>query len=309
MLTHNLINNVNTNLQKMEEYQNQIASGKKINKPSDDPIANAQLLITKSAIKAQEQYFRNMEDASGWLDTTDGALAQANDVLQRVRELAVAGSNGTLPEASMTALAEEVDNLVAEMVQIANTNYAGRYIFGGGKTSTTPFTISGTDGTKTTAVQFVADDFNESWLDKTYQQKLEIESGVTINVAAGRMTFHTDTSGNDNINAVFDKIIQLRINLNEGDQKSVSSLIDDFDKLIDNVLSERAVVGAKVKRMESALERSSAYGLNLTKLVSKLEDADYAEAATGLRSQQTVYEASLAIGAKIIQPSLIDFLK
>ncbi len=310
MLTQSLINNVNVNLKNMEEYQNQVSTGKKITQPSDDPIATAQLLSTKSAIKAQEQYRRNMEDASGWLETTDGALEQANDVLQRVRELAVAGATGTLPEESMGALADEIDNLVGEMVQVANTNYAGRFIFGGGKTGTSPFKITSKDSEeKTTEVQFINTTFNESLLDETYQQNIEIESGVTIDVAAGRTTFHNDVTGNDNINAVFEKMIELRIALDAGDQDAVSSLIDDFDKLIDNVLSERAVVGAKSKRLESALERSSSYELDLTKLVSRLEDTDYAKASIGFNTQQTIYESSLAVGAKIIQPSLVNFLK
>jgi len=310
MLTQSLINNVNVNLQNMEDYQNQLSSGKRIAKPSDDPIATAQLLSAKSAMKAQEQYRHNMEDASGWLNTTDGALEQANDVLQRIRELTVAGSTGTLPADSMGALADEVDNLLAEMVQVANTNYAGRFIFGGGKTGTPPYTITDKDSEgKITSVQFINATFDESLLDETYQQRIEIESGVTIDVAAGKTSFHTDTSGNDDINAVFEKMTELRTALDAGDQGVVSSLIDDFDKLIDNVLSERAVVGAKSKRMESAIERSTSYELDLTKLISKLEDADYAQASIGFNTQQTVYQSSLAVGAKIIQPSLIDFLK
>jgi len=310
MLTQSLINNVNVNLQNMEEYQNQLSSGKRITKPSDDPIATAKLLSTKSAIKAQEQYRRNMEDATGWLDTTDGALEQANEVLQRTRELAVAGATGTLPEESLGALADELDNLIGELVQVANTNYAGRFIFGGGKTGTPPFEITGKDSEgNVTQVQFISTTFDESLLEETYQQKIEIESGVTIDVSNGRTTFHTDTSGDDDINAVFEKMIELRTALDAGDQDAVSSLIDDFDKLIDNVLSERAVVGAKTKRMESALERSASYEIDLTKLLSKLEDVDYAEASIGFNTQQTVYESSLAVGAKIIQPSLIDFLK
>ena len=105
MMTQSLINHANSNLRKMDEYQNQISSGKTINKPSDDPIATGQLLSAKSALKAQEQYIRNMEDVGGWLDTADVSLAQANDVLQRARELAVAGSTGTTTPESMAALA------------------------------------------------------------------------------------------------------------------------------------------------------------------------------------------------------------
>lgn len=317
MLTQSVINNANKNLQKMDFYQKQIASGKKINRPSDDTIATGQLLSAKSALKAQEQYNRNMEDATGWLDTSDVALSQANDVLQKARDLAVTGATGTTTPESMAALAYMADGLVGEMVQIANTNYAGRYIFGGGKSYPAPFAIESQEDGKIVAVQFGSDNWEESSpediaqkLDQIYSHKIDVEAGVTIDISCGRMTFHTDAEGNNNKpNAVFEKLIELRTALDSGDQDSVGSLIEDFDKLLDNVISERAVVGAKVNRMATALKRASAYELNLTKLVSKLEDTDYGLASISYSAQKVVYEASLAVGAKIIQPSLIDFLR
>lgn len=309
MLTDSVLNTINANLNKMDQLKEQLSSGKSINRPSDDPISTAQLLAAKSALNAQKEYHRNMEDAMGWLDTTDGALANANEVLQRSRELAVYGSNGTLPEQSMNALADEVNKLVEEMVQIANTNYAGRFIFGGGNTTKPPFEITGTDNSGVTEVQFINSSFDESLLDETYKLKFEIESGVTIDVSAGEKTFHTDANGNADINAVFNTMIKLRQELQAGNKEEISSLIDEFDKFIDNVLSERAVVGANSKRMRAAQDRSSIYELNLNKLLGRLGDVDYAEATMNFKVQEAVYHASLATGARLIQPSLIDFLK
>lgn len=309
MLTDSVINTVNTNLHRLDKYQQQLSSGKRINKPSDDPISTAQLLAAKSALKSQEQYRRNMEDGVGWMNTSDGALSQVNNVLQRLRELAVSGSNGTMSEGSMQALADEVDNLGEEMVQLANTNYAGRFIFGGGKTTQPPFEITAKENDKIAEVQFVDPAFNIGLLDETYKLEIEIESGVRIDISSGKNAFHTDPNGILQLNSVFNKIIDLRKSLEDGDQTTANSLIGDFDKLIDNVLSERAVVGAKIKRLESAQDRSSAYELDLNELLGKLEDVDYAEATMGFKVQQTVYEAALETGAQLIQPTLIDFLK
>jgi len=108
---------------------------------------------------------------------------------------------------------------------------------------------------------------------------------------------------------VFNKLIELREKLDAGDQNAINPLISDIDKYIDNVLSERAVGGAKSKRIEIAQSRLSAYELNLTDLVGKLEDTDYAITFTSYTSQKTIYQASLAVGAKLIQPSLLDFLR
>jgi len=309
MLTDSVLNTMNTNLQSLEKYQKQLSSGKKITRPSDDTVSTARLLTAKSELKIQEQYRQNMEDAAGWLDATDGALEMAGNVLQRVRELAVYGSNGTLSEQSMVALADEVNELVEEMVGIGNTSYAGRYIFAGGKTTTPPFQITGKDNYRVTEVQFVNSSFNENLLDVTYSLQFEVETGVTMDISSGRLTFHTDTNGSPDINAVFNMMIGLRQSLEAGDKDEVSAFIGEADRFIDNVLSERAIVGAKSKRMTSSQERSSAYELDLNKLVGKLGDVDFEEAAINFSVQQTVYQAALATGAKVIQPSLIDFLK
>ncbi|MDK2986224.1 MAG: flagellar hook-associated protein 3 FlgL [Clostridia bacterium] len=321
MLTQTVMSNINTNLSRLDKLQNQLSSGKRVTKPSDDPIAVARIMSFKTVMKSQEQYDKNMQDAMGWLDTSDGALDNANKVLQRVRELAVYGSNDTLPDESRKALAQEVDKLVEEMVQIGNTNYGGRYIFGGGHTTEPPFeVVKGSDG-KIESVKFIgyqdfvtpnppADPgFTEDALKNTYKLEFEVESGVTMNVAAGSMTFHTGINGSYDLNAVFEKMIELRKNLENGDTAEINSRIGDMDKLIDNVLSERAVVGAKSKRMETAQERSFSYQMDLNKLLGRLEDVDFAEATMDFHVQQTVYQAALATGAQIIQPTLIDFLK
>lgn len=310
MMTNRVLNNINTNLERLEEAQKQLTTGTKISRPSDDPIATARVLSVNSNMKAQEQYQKNMEDAIGWLDTTDGALGRANDVLQRVRELAVYGANGTMSDDSRKALAAEVNTLVEEMVQIGNTNYAGRYIFGGSYTTEPPFTISSTDSEgNNTEVQFIDPSFNESQLNDTYNIEFEVEPGVVLNISTGKGTFHTSPDGNQNLNAVFEKMIELRENLEEGDTEEISARISDFDKLIDQILSERAVVGAKSKRMEVAKERSTTYQLDLHKLLGKLEDVDYAEAVMQYKVQQTVYQAALATGAQSLQPTLVEFLR
>lgn len=309
MLAQSLMNNVNNNLQMLQKYENQLSSGKRTNKPSDDPIAAAQILNARSALKSQEQYDNNMNYANGWLSTVDDALASAGDVLQRAREIAVYGSTGTTPKDSMEAMGAEVDSLISEMVQIANTNYAGSYVFGGGETGTAPFTVP--DGN----IQFMSisnTDTQENQkllLDNTYLQKIEISPGVTIDISAGEKSFHSNNSGDPELNGMFKTLINLKTDLDDGDQSKVNSDLSGIDAQIDNVLNERAMVGAKSNRIELAQSRATTYTTNITTLISKLEDADYAEVSTGYSAQQTVYQSSLAVGARIIQPSLLDFLK
>ena len=321
MLTQTVMNNMNSNLNRLDEIQNQMSSGKRVSKPSDDPIAVARILSFKTVMRSQEQYDKNMQDAVGWLDTTDGALNSANEILQRARELGVYGANGTLPDESREALAKEVNMLVEELVQIANTNYGGRYIFGGAHTTEPPFELIRDSTGSIENVKFIGygdfvtpnppleAGFTQENLRDTYQLEFEVEAGVTMNVASGAMTFHTGVDGSPDLNGVFEKVIALRENLENGDIEQINSNIDDVDRLIDNLLSERAVVGSKSKRMETAQSRSFDYQLDLTKLLGRLESADFARSTMEYKVQQTVYEASIATGAQIIQPSLINFLR
>jgi len=307
MLTSSLLNNVNSNLTQLQKYENQLSSDVKVDKVSDDPVAAAKILKAKSELKSQEQYSTNMEYASGWLKSVDDALASVDDVLQRAREIAVSGSNGATAIESSKALGEEVSSIIGELVHVGNTDYNGSYIFAGGESSTVPFTTIPADGSNITEVNFIISD--SATLEDTFTQKVEISKGVTIDLSAGQMSFHTDGSGDTDINSSFKTLIKLRDYLVSGDQDSVNDLIGEIDSLIDNVISERAVVGAKSNRIEQAQGRSESFNTSLNTLISNLGDTDYAETSALYSSQQAVYEASLTVGANIIQPSLLDFLK
>lgn len=309
MLTNSLLGNVNKNLTRMQTYEDQVSSSVRVNKASDDPVAAAKILKAKSELNSQEQYSTNMEYASGLLSTVDGALSSVDDVLTRARAVAVSGSTGTTTTDSMTALADDVGSLIDELVQVANTDYNGTYVFAGGETGTVPFSLTKDSSNNVTGVQFLSSSYDTSSLDQTYSQNIEIASGVTIDISAGQTTFHTDSSGSTELNSIFTTLINLRDSLTKGDQSAVNTLISGIDGQTDNVVSERAVVGAKSNRIESAQNLAETYNTNITALISKLEDADYAEASTNYSTQQTLYEAALAVGAKIIQPSLLDFLK
>ncbi len=311
MFLNTVLGNINSNMRRLEETQNKLSSGKTFTKPSDNPIGTARVLSFNSVLNSQEQYEKNMRDAQGWLDTTDGALDNANKVLQRARELSVYGANGTMSDDSRKALAEEVNMLTEELVQIANTNYGGRYIFGGAHTNLPPFEMEKNIEGQINKVEFMnqEENINEAALLGIYKLEYEVESGVKMNVSAGKNVFHKNQAGDLEINAAFDNMIKLRDALNAGNAAIINNCIGDLDNLIDNTISERAVVGAKSKRIENAQERSSAYTFELTKIVSKLHDVDYAEESMNYSMQQMVYNASLQTGAKTLLPTLVEFLR
>lgn len=134
LLIHNMLWNMNNNLVSMNEKQTQLATGKRINKASDDPVGTTRIIKVKSDIVENEQYDDNVRDAQSWLDVSENSLMDTKDILQRVRELAVQGANDTYTDEETDKIAKEIDQLIEELIVNANSTMAGRYLFSGFKT-------------------------------------------------------------------------------------------------------------------------------------------------------------------------------
>jgi len=291
MLMTNFLNNYHNNLEKLQKNQNMLSTGKKISRPSDDPVAVATSLRIRTDMARNDAYTKNADYAKSWLDITDSALNQLGDLLQRTRELAVQGANGTLTQADMQKMANEIEQLKAQMIQVGNTQYNGRYIFAGFKTTTQPFSED-----------------NNSYNGDNGLIEFEVGAGgnkIAVNVP-GDKVFDVDLTGTSQLLVMMDN---LKSALDSGDHQAVSNLIVDVDKQMENVLAVRAEVGAKSNRIDLIQNRLQDDNYNFTALLSKSEDADLAQVITNLKMDENVYRASLAAGARIMQPSLIDFLR
>ncbi len=141
MMVSTMMRNLNNNLNRMDKIQMQMATGKRIHKPSDDPVGMSKVLTLTSDIATSEQYKKNVDEALGWLETTEIAVTQLKDVVHRVKELTVRAANGTFSPADKEATQKEITQLKEQIISIGNTNYAGRYVFGGYNTMVNPFTI------------------------------------------------------------------------------------------------------------------------------------------------------------------------
>lgn len=295
MLTTTVVRNINHSLERLQKTQQQMSSGKLVSRPGDDPVALARILSFRSTLREAAQHRDNMQDAMGWLDATDQALNEVGQVLQRVRELAVYGANGTVPRQSLEAMAAEVDELANELLQAANASYSGRYIFAGSRTTSVPFTRTGDQ------VNYAGDDLALTW---------EVAPGVSMPVNQTGQKVFEGNGASPNVSQLFATVFAVKQALQAGDQAALSgSLLADLDGHIDQVLSRRAEVGARVRRMELATERADQNEVKLRGLISQLEDVDIASVVMDYKMQQNVYEAALATAAQIIQPSLVNFLR
>ncbi|MDD7794632.1 flagellar hook-associated protein FlgL [Clostridium sp. 'White wine YQ'] len=325
MLSNNYLSDMRTNLTNMQKMQQQLSSGKEIRKPSDNPFKVARSMQLTSDMATNVQYNENIKDTINWLDATDTGLGQVNESLQRIRELMVSSGNAAYGSDEKKAIKDEVNEKVSEIAQILNTNFDGRYIFGGTKTTSKPIKIN-TDalsGNNTLAFSGKNGEdlpLNTGNVDIDAQldmigakMDVEVSQGVTMqyNVNAKDIVSFTSEKGkNINLMDLLGDIVNNLGSSNPADaDKLINENLEDITTTVTNVLKVRAEVGAKQNRMDSAKDKNEEENYNMTDILSKTEDIDITQKMMEYSMAQTVYTASLQTSARIIQPSLMDFLK
>lgn len=294
LIKNTVLQNIQRNLTQMSRFQDMLSSGKTIKKPSDDPIKVSRVMSYNSTLQQNEQYRKNIDAARSWMETTEDALQGMTEVLHRVRELTVAGASGTMSQGARDAIAMEVDELNDALVNLANSSYQGRYIFAGFQTTTVPFTRDKELLlTEPSSVVYHGDSGGIKW---------EIAPNVTIKGNLDGENMFMDSR-------IFEYMDQLVIGLRQSDQDTINQSIKNIGESLDYVLDKRAALGAIVHGIEISREKYLTERLNFTELRSKLQDIDLAETLMNYNMLENVYRASLATGAKIMQPSLLDFLR
>lgn len=307
MMVNNFLINLNKNLSRLEDLQNKMSTGKKIRYPSDDPVIAARSLRLKSDLSEIEQLQKNVDDAVSWTDTTESALADISDSLQRIRELAVRGANGTNTQEDMAQIATEVQQIKEHIIQIGNTNYAGRYIFSGFVTNKAPLNSNGSfsdTGDFSSAGGYKIDLATNQ---NVIQFELMNANYIQINKTANQI-FYLQGENDPNKGNLFKVLDNLISGLKNGDTDTVNSLLSDIDKHIENVVAQRGDVGALQNRLDLIKNRLSDDNTNFTTLLSNNEDVDIAEIIMKLKESENVYRAALQTGARILPVTLLDFL-
>jgi len=285
-MSTNLMKNLNDNKERLNKYNEQLSTGKQFSLPSDDPTGVATSMDLDSTISQNKQNIRNLEEGIGWSESTDSSLGQMTKVLQRTRELASRGSNGSLSKSDREAVADEIHQMRDNVVEIANTSYNDRYIFGGQKTKIKPY-----DGISGAAADYNGD-------NGKIERKISSQSKLQINQSG------------ENFEQVLDHMESLETDLRNDDAKSISNnRIGELDQDIDTILQMRSENGARQKRMEMTKNRLEDDKIKFKKLLSQNEDVDIAKTIMDLKMSENVYKAALSSGSRIIQPSLVDFIK
>jgi flagellar hook-associated protein 3 FlgL len=286
----NSLANLQTNLGRVSQLQEQMTSGKVINRPSDSPTGTVSALGLRGEIRTTEQYSRNANDAVSWLGTQDTTLTSINDVLQRVRVLTLQGSNdGALGPAAREALATEVTSLRETLRGQANTTFLGRPIFGGT-----------TDKTQA----FVA--------DATQKIVYQGDGGEVVRRIGADATVRVDTGGlavfGPDGSSVFDVLDKLADDL-VNTPTALAGDLGALDAATQRVRTALTEVGSRYNRAEAARQAADDRVLTLRATLSGEEDIDLPHTIMDLQMQQMAYQTALGATAKALQPSLLDFLR
>lgn len=302
MVSRRVLNDITANMIKMQKSQSQISSGKRISTPSDDPKGVAKTLSYRSDKYSLEQYQENISSANEWLNTTTEKLTSAEDLIMKILDLGYEGTNGMMEADSKQGLADQIDQYLQEMLDIANSKLGNRNVFGGVQTLTNPFTAVDTD------LDGYIDRVNPNPSGISGEIEREIGKGQTLVVnSPGDEVFQP--GGVAATGDIFDAIIKLRDALSSGAASSeIQNQVTRLENDLTNIINCNAVVGAKLNRLETSDVRLEAEILNDTSNISNIEDVDIAEATLKYETQKNMLQASLQIGSQIISMSLVDFL-
>jgi flagellar hook-associated protein 3 FlgL len=304
-LTNQSVHYLSNNYQIMSRIQERISSGKNITRPSHDPVGLTRILDISSTLRADERFKLNIDNAISEVNTADTAMKGMTELLHRAKELAVQGASATNSGQELNSLAQEVNALINQFVQLGNTRLSNQYIFSGMRTDTETFNRVGDTVT-----------FSGTAPAEDYQRIVEIGQGIelplningesllgSVTVAPGPPAAVTGGSG------VFRTLMTLKLGLEQNDKVTVRNSIDSIQTDLNTVLANQAIIGATANRLELTQERISARKVDLTKQFSGIQEIDLAKSISDLSFQEAVFNASLGVAGRVLQTSLLNFLR
>lgn len=271
--------------------QRKVSTGKQVQKPSDDPSGVAQSLDFRERLSEMEQFGRTMDQAKGFLATSESALDSVSALLRQARTIAVQGGSDGNSQETFQALAGQVQNIITQIGNIGNSSYGARYVFAGQRSNAPPFVGAGA---------------NFNYIGGT---ALAGDGDIVLDIGRGE-AMTVNVTGDTALAPALTSLGQLRDHLAMRQSAPVSQNdIAALDTQINSILSVRADMGAKMQRIDLTKQRNEMTKVNFTQFISNIEDADMPRAVVEMQTAQTAYQAALASTARAFSTSLLDFLK
>lgn len=296
MISYNFLSSLNKSLERQNKIQEQLSDGKAIHRASDDPIKTIRSLRFNTNLVQNEQYTQNVKDALSWMETTDGVMSDLGSIMITMKEKVIQASNGSNPQSAVQTIGAEIDKLIDHVVTLGNTKIGDRYIFSGQKDKTQPFTRTGDN---------ITYDGDNNKISMSIQPGAVDPTKDSVNLT-GYDVFGSDLS-------VINHMMEIKQHLTSGtveDQKWLSDvglkyLDDDHSK----VLQAQTELGGRYSMYEMAQSMMDDDYVTITGDIAANEDLDVPRAIIDFKTSENVYKMALSVGASIMPPSLVDFLK
>ena len=279
-----------TQQSRLAELQDKATTLNKISRPSDDPAATAKALETRSLLAANAQYGRNIDDGNTWLTAADSALEQATNVMHRIKDLTVLAGNGSLNQSGKDAIAIELDALNKDLVSIANTKHLGRNIFAGNSDDATrPSAAAMPPAFKGAGISPV-----ERRISATQTVRVDADGADDLRQRRRLRLRHAWQS------------IAAQLERNGAHHRRSSAPVDTRFK---SIVNGRAEIGTRQAQLERAGTVNTELEATLDAQRTGIEKADLGSVIMDLKLQETNYQVALAATARVLQPTLMDFLR
>jgi flagellar hook-associated protein 3 FlgL len=307
MVSDHVLTDLQARYRALSTSQTQIGSGRRVNAPSDDPTAAAQERLRQSELSGIQSSQTSVAGVQARLNSTEASLENVRSVLSRANELALKGATGTMSQADRNAIADEVDQLIKSAKDSVNAKVDGDYVFSGTKSDTAPYSTATGDTYQGDTGAVVRD----GGVGVTLQNNPSFTGvdGTSTPLTAQAVLGNGSASGDGKI---LDALTQLSAHLRGGTAADLQAIgSTDLQALTANqtaISSAVSAVGAMVNRATAADSRLDDLEDGSKQTIDDLTGIDLAKAITEYTTQSAAYEASLKVGAQIIQPSLLQFL-
>ncbi len=311
-MNNTVLNNLVTNRDLLMELQRKIASGREFQRASDSVFSATTVMNANSSLGRIDTFLKNINVAKSEIEIADKSILTTLETIHKARELTIQALNVTSGEEEMDLIGVQIEQLIEQVRDLGNTKFGSKYLFGGQNTNTAPFT----DGPNAGEIQYNGSS------DGSYERQVEISEGVfiTMNKGGDDVFGYYYTGDHDNNpgtpdtlegKGLLQTLITLREEYKAGNQDKdvIRQKLANLDDDMATLLEVQSSLGGLLERLEITEQIHTGDEINLTETRSKVQDVDFAKAISDLKFQETALQASLQVSSRIIQPSLLNYLR
>jgi flagellar hook-associated protein 3 FlgL len=288
------IDNLTANLSRMAKLQEQLASGRSLNRPSDSPIQTVEAMQYRSEIRRNDQFQRNANDGLNWLGIADDTVTSMLGVIGRVRELTLRGKNASMGPTERANIAQEVFALRDTLIGQANTRYLDRPIFAGNSNSTQAYSPTGV---------FLGSAYDQ--IERRVGPNQKVRVNMTGPEIFGADDPDAGSGTNGNLFQVVNQIAEDLLSNPAGLEAGLTAL----DAHVVNVQNQLGAIGARYNQVDGMKLRAEDQQVTMKNGLSEVENIDLPKTIVDLQLQEIAYKTALSATSRVIQPSLVDFLR